>query len=269
MGLFSGIASFCSGVIDKVSSFFSGRGSSSRTGSNYSLPSMPFEISKSTSHSTTTYDPDRVKAAQIEADSKIKLAGMEKERLEYIKQAQLDIIEAQTQSRIAQERAKAEGFTMISEAIVMMQDKLNEIAERRIAIIERGTLQAVREAESFYAELTAEIKAENDRNTAEKLPALLEILGRYEPGSSAHNLYVRKIDEDISLQAKHTANQLGSVIKRQERMIDEIMTAKGKITEQTSEITKGMLEALKRKVEEIDTGFVSLPEVKEVAALPC
>ena len=41
------------------------------------------------------------------------------------------------------------------------------------------------------------------------------------------------------------------------------------VPEQTSEITKGMLEALKRKVEEIDTGVVSLPEVKEVAALPC
>lgn len=268
MGLFSGIASFCSGVIEKVSSFFGG-GSSSRTGSNYSLPSMPFEISKSTSHSTTTYEPDRVRAAEIEAESKIKLAKMEKERLEYIKQAQLDIIEAQTQSRIAQERARAKGFAMISEAIVMMQDKLNEIAEKRITIIERGTLQAVREAENFYAELTAEIKAENDRYTAEKLPMLLEILGRYEAGSSAHDLYVRKIEEDISLQARHMILQLESVAKRQERMIDEIMTAKGKITEQTSEITKGMLDALKRKVEELDTGVMSLPEVKEVPALPC
>ena len=48
--------------------------------------------------------------------------------------------------------------------------------------------------------------------------------------------------------------------------LHEIITAKGKITEQTSEITRGMLDALKRKVEELDVGTTM--EVKEITALP-
>ncbi len=302
MGLFSRIASFCTNAVNAVKSFFSGSGGDavSRAISSYSgyngysgggSSSSTTTITRNyTSHSTTTttYDPDRVRAAEIEYAGKIKLAamekekleyesrmsdeeyqrklklaGMEKERLEYAKQAQLDIIEAQTQSRIAQEQARAEGFERIAEAITDMQERLNVIAERRITIIERGTLQAVREAESFYAELTAKIQQDNDKYTAEKLPALLDMLGRYEQGTSAHTLFMKKIEDDISIQAKHTTRQLESVLTRQERMIDEIMTAKGRISEQTSQITAAMLEAVKEKIEELDTSKPILPALPE------
>ena len=275
MGLFSGLASFCTNAVNTVKSFFksSGPALTSAVASYSGGGSSSYHTYTSHSTTSTTYDPDRVKAAQlekekaeIESSSQIKLAGMERERLEYMKQAQLDIIQAQTESRIAQERARAEGFVKIAEAVTEMQERLNVIAERRIAIIERGTLQAVREAEEFYGELTRAIQEENDRYTAEKLPALLEILGRYPEGSSGHTLYFKKIDEDITLQARHTAVQLESVIKRQERIIDEIMAAKGKITEQTGNITAGMLEAMREKLESIDVP--NLPEMKEIPALP-
>ena len=256
MGLFSGIASFVSNVVDKVGSIF--RPSPTPLPEILPFPKFPLPIHIEHSTSTTTYDPDRVKAAQLE-----------NERVELMKQAQLDIIEAQTQSRIAQEQARAEGFVRIAEAITDMQEKLNVIAERRIAIIERGTLQAVREAEEFYSELMGTIQAENDRYTAEKLPKLLEILGQYEEGSSLHTLYMRKIDEDITLQAQHTTRQLESVVNRQDKLIDEILTAKGKIADQTAQITAGMLEAVKEKLAALDAGVPKLQQVNgEVPALP-
>lgn len=257
MGLFSGIASFCSNAVNAVKSFFSGGGGSA-------ISSAVASYSGGSSHtytSTTTYDPDRVKAAQLDKER----AQIENERVELMKQAQLDIIEAQKQSRIAQEQARAEGFVRIAEAVTAMQEKLNELAARRLAIIERGTLQAVREAEEFYAELMRTIQQDNDRYTAEKLPRLLEILGRYEEGSSLHTLYMKKIDEDITLQAQHTARQLESAVKRQERMIDEIMTAKGEINDQTGKITAGILEALREKIGSIDAP--NLPGMKEISAL--
>lgn len=255
MGLFSGIASFCTKAIDTVKSFFK------PSPEILPFPKFPSPINIEHSTSTTTYDPDRVKAAQLDKER----AQIENERVELMKQAQLDIIEAQKQSRIAQEQARAEGFVRIAEAVTAMQEKLNELAARRLAIIERGTLQAVREAEEFYAELMRTIQQDNDRYTAEKLPRLLEILGRYEEGSSLHTLYMKKIDEDITLQAQHTARQLESAVKRQERMIDEIMTAKGEINDQTGKITAGILEALREKIGSIDAP--NLPGMKEIPAL--
>ena len=260
MGLFSGIASFVSNAVSTiggtVSSLFGGGSSSSS--SSYSGRSYSEWLPSSSSSTTTTYEPDRVKAAQLE-----------NERVELMRQAQLDIIDAQTRSRVAQEQARAQGFAAIAQAITTMQEKLNDIAERRIAIIERGTLQAVKEAEWFYSELAANIQADNDTYTLEKLPALLEILGKYEDDSPAQKLYMKKIDEDISLQVTHTARQLESVVKRQDRMIDEILTAKGKIADQTAQLTAGMLDVMREKLAELDAGVPQLPKNSgEVPALP-
>lgn len=295
MGLFSGITSFVSNVVDKVSSFFSGSGGSavssaisSYSGGSSSSYSSTTTTRNYTSHTTTTYDPDRVKAAEIEYAGKIKLAamekekleyesrmsdeeyqrklklaGLEKERLEYAKQAQLDIIEAQTQSRIAQEQARAEGFERIAEAITEMQEKLTAISARRLEIIDRANLQVVREAENFYAELMANIQKDNDRYTAEKLPALFKMLEQYEPGTSTHTLFLKKIEGDIAIQLKHTDRQLESAHARQEKIIDDIMNAKGQIIEQTNHITAAMLEVVKEKIEALDTNSPKFPALPE------
>ena len=91
------------------------------------------------------------------------------------------------------------------------------------------------------------------------MPALLEILEKYEDDSPAQKLYMKKIDEDMSLQVTHTARQLEAVVKRQDRIIDEILTTKGKIADQTAQLTAGML----------DTGVPQLPKYGgEVPALP-
>lgn len=103
MGLFSGVASFVSNAVSTIggaiSSLFGGGSSSSSSrsgGGSYSewIPSPhSYSTTTTTNHNTTTYEPDRVKAAQLE-----------NERVELMRQAQLEIIEAQTKSRIARSR---------------------------------------------------------------------------------------------------------------------------------------------------------------------
>ena len=255
MGLLSGITSFIGDAIDAVSSFFGGGSSSSP-----SLPSgyseyVPASHSSTTTNqntttrtytttTTTTLEPDRVRAAELE-----------NERVELVRQAQLDLIEAQTRSRIAQEQARAQGLTAISQAITIMQERLNDIAQRRIAIIEGGTINAVREAENFYKELIAEINEENYKYTTEKLPKLFELLGRYEKGSPAYELFMKKVDEDIALQAKHTDRQLESALKRQESIIEDIKATKGRILDQTAQLTAAISEAVREKIEVLDSGM--------------
>ena len=89
----------------------------------------------SRSTSNTTYEPDKVKLAEIEADTKIRLANMENERIELMKQARLDILQFETESQIALEQARAQGLAVMAQTIITMQDKLNEVAEKRILII--------------------------------------------------------------------------------------------------------------------------------------
>ena len=53
------------------------------------------------------------------------------------------IYEYETQSQIM-EQAKAQGLGAMAQMIIAMQDKLNEIAEKRLQIIEKGSIRLSR-----------------------------------------------------------------------------------------------------------------------------
>lgn len=231
MGLFGAIGGFFKGLL--------GGGSSSGGGGGYS--------------SNTVYEPDKVKVAEIESRTKIRLANMEQERIELMKQAQLDILQYETQCHIALEEAKARGMSVIAQNIVLMQEKLNDVAERRLQIIEKGSLQIVKEIEAFYDEVGDKIQVENDEYNTKKLPALLEILGKYEQGSPEHQIYMQRIQDDCQRQQQYYLKQIDNVYSRQAQVIAGFISSKEKIVEQTGQVTHEMLEAVQNNILHLNT----------------
>lgn len=202
------------------------------------------------SRSTTTYEPDKVKIAQIEADNKIKLASMEQDRVNLIKEAQLEILEKDYYCKVALEEAKARGFNNVANTIVLIQDKLNEVAEKRLKIIETCSLQVIRDVENFYIELGDKIANDNEEYSSVKLPKLLSILEQYEENSPAYNLYYKRIQDDMDAQAKSYDIQIQGIIERQNMIIKGIELSKEKMIEQTSNITKDLLNNVLSKYDE-------------------
>ena len=172
------------------------------------------------STSSVSYEPDKARIAEIEADTKLRLAGMEKERVDIMKNARIEILEFETQSNIALEEARAKGLNFMAQTIVAMQEKLNEVAEKRMQIIEKGSLQIVKEIESVYNEFSDRVNADNYKYSEEKLPQLLAVLERYEVGSAAHTLYMKRIEDDMSMQTKHYIMQIDALSKRQSQVIE-------------------------------------------------
>lgn len=184
--------------------------------------------------SSTTYDPDKVKIAEIEADAKIRVAHLENDRVELMKQAQLETLQFETEMKIAIEQAKAQGFNVMAETIVEMRSKMNEIAEKRSEIIEKGSLGIIKEIESFYDELGDKIEADNNKYDTEQLPKLLTILENYEEGTAQHKLYSKKIEMDMEAQMRHYLSQIDNLAKRQNIIISNILESKNRIIEQTN-----------------------------------
>lgn len=227
------------------------------------------------SRSTTTYEPDKVKVAEIEADTKIRLAHMETDRIEIMKQARLDMLQFETESQIALEQARAQGFTVMAQTILTLQEKLNEVAEKRLLIVEKGSLQVIKDIENFYDELGTKIQEDDDRYNTEKLPELLSILEKYEEGSPSHKIYMKRIEEDMALQAKHYSQQIEAISQRQSQIIDGFLQSKDKILEQTGQITAGMLETIQNQTLALDVNRAQSAEMdaasigeKEKLALP-
>lgn len=211
------------GIWSTIKSWFGGSSSGSRTTTNYN------------------YEPDKVKIAQIEAEAKIRLAEMETERVELIKQAQMELLRDEAEAKILVEEAKAKGFTVMAQTIIAMQEQLTQITNNRIEIIERASLPIIKDIENMYKELNDRIVADNDKYNTEKLPNLLSILEKYPEGTTAHKLYSQQIQNDMNAQMKHHDMQLKSLEIRQQQIIIGFINSKDKILEQTGNLTQNII----------------------------
>ena len=169
------------GIFGKIGGFISGLfgGSSSRSSSSYSY----------------NYEPDKVKIAEIERDTKLKLADKEKERIELMRDAQLDFIKAQTMSQMAIDEARVKGMSVMADQLVILQEKMLDVAKKRIAIIEEGSMPIIRDIENFYSEVEEHISQNVEDYNTKKLPQLLDMLGKYEQGSPPYEIYMSQINE--------------------------------------------------------------------------
>ena len=215
------------GLWDSIKNFFGGGSSSkNRSTSNYN------------------YEPDKVRVAEIERDTKLRLADKETERIELMRDAQLEFIKAQTLSQMAIDKARAEGMTATANQLAALQERMLDIAAKRIAIIEKGSLPIVREIENFYDEVGKKISANNDEYNTKKLPQLLSILEQYKEGSPAHKIYSAQIMADMERQGKFIDQQMARISERQNLVLQSFLSSKEKIINQTGQITQGIAERL-------------------------
>ena len=198
--------------------------------------------SRSTSSYNYNYEPDKVKVAEIERDTKLKLAEKEAERIELMRDAQLELIKAQTISQAAIEKARVEGMTAMANQLVVLQERMLDVAKKRIAIIEEGSLPIVREIEKFYDEVGEKISAHSDEYNTKKLPQLLKILGQYEKDSPEHEIFSAQIRADMERQGKFIEEQMARVSERQNLVLQSFLSSKEKILEQTGQLTQSIAE---------------------------
>lgn len=202
------------------------------------------------STSTYNYEPDKVRVAEIERDLKLRMADKELERVELMRDAQLDIIKAQTMGQIAIEDARAKGMAVMADQLVILQEKMLDVAKKRIAIIEEGSMPIIREIESFYAEIGDRIEATSDEYNTKKLPLLLEMLDKYEQGTPQHEIYMAQINDDRIRQNRFVIEQMEQVRERQNVVLNSFLATKEKIIEQTGQITQSVAEGyLKKQIE--------------------
>ena len=188
---------------------------------------------------------------------------METERIEIMKQARIEILTYETQCQIALEKAKSKNMQDIADMIIELQDKLNDVAKKRLQIIQSGSMEIIKDIENFYNEIGDKIKADNNEYNREKLPALLDILKQYEPGTPQHEIYYQQIQDDRKIQQQFFMDQIKAVSERQSKVISGFISSKDKVIEQTGKITQGMLEAVQTQILQINTNDQKAPALPD------
>jgi len=190
------------------------------------------------STSNYNYEPDKVKVAQIEADLKLRMADKEMDRIELMRDARLELLKAQTMSQLAVDEARAKGLQFAAEKLAELQNRMLEISQKRIEIIEHGSLPIVKEIETFYNEIGGKIEADGEKYNTEKLPKLLALLGQYEKDSPEHKIFMEQINDDRARQNEYVTQQLGRIQERQNAVLQSFLDTKKQIIDQTGKLTQ-------------------------------
>lgn len=254
MSILGKIGGWVSSGISAVSSFLNSDSSSS-------------DSSHRSSSSSTNYDPDKVRIAEIDKETQLQLAGKEKERIELMRDAKIEILREQAKFEEAITQTKLNGLQQMSDIIVNMQDRFNDVAEKRLKIIEQGSMDIIRGIENFYHELQKSIEQRDIEFTENKLPNLLEQLGKYPEDSASHKLYFKKIDSLIANQTSYSERALIDLSARQDKIITSSLATKERITAHTDQLTSQIVEKIVDKSEMLQRSLEdSLPEYRDQLA---
>lgn len=155
----------------------------------------------------------------------------------------------------------------MAQTMVVFQERMNDLALKRLEIIEHASVDVVQDIENFYREMAERIMKEDEVYNTQKLPQLMEILNSYEEGTGAYNLYFKRIDDDMAHHVYYIQQQMESVARRQEEVIRGFMDSKQKILEQTGSMTEKMLKEMLEGQMALNAGAAGKTEaVKAVEA---
>ena len=159
-----------------------------------------------------------------------------------MKAAKLELMTEEAELQMAMEKARAAGFEQMAGSIVKLQETLTHIADKRLQIIEQGSLDIIRQTEDFYQQMQADLTAKSEEFASSKLPQLLDTLQQYEVGSVPHNLFTKQIETLIINQNNLMTQQMASLATRQQTVIEGILTSKNHIMAHTDQLTAQLVQ---------------------------
>jgi len=191
-----------------------------------------------TSSTQTVYEPDRVKVTELENDRMDRAIEAQKEIMQMNKEMQLYIMEAHQK-----------GFEHSTQVLKDMMRSLNQIAQERLVLIENGHFEVVEKIEKLYLGLEKEIREDNDGFNMEQLPKMLEMLSKFEIGSTSAKLYEKSIDKQIELNGTFFTQKLSALHERQKLMVASAIKSKEQVLEQSAQIVSDRMKFLDKQLE--------------------
>ncbi|WP_297423987.1 hypothetical protein [uncultured Acinetobacter sp.] len=242
------LGSIASKVVGAVGSFLG-----SSTGSNRDFGGSSY--SSSVSSTVTNYDPDKIRVAELE-----------NERVHLVKEAQLEIIEANAKVEAVMLEAKFRGFQAIADSLTRMQKELDQLANSRVEFIERSSLEQVKEIEAFYGELAKSIN-EDDEFFMIKLPQLLETANKFPESSDSKKIYMDAIALEIKRSIDFKSEQLSNLGVRQKAVVDANLQSKLAMSEHANNLSLGIKQNIQNQVNMIESKISDKHDLNSVNQL--
>ena len=209
MGLFSSLGGFVSKAASAVGSFLGGAAS----GGGGHDRDYGGSYSTSTSSTVSNYDPDKVEVAKLE-----------NERVDLVKNAQLELMEVNARLEAVMIEARCKGFQAMQGSMMQMLKEVNLLAEERLVLLENGSQEQVQKVEAMYADLGKDI--ENDDFMFSKVPQMLDIANKFPEESDSRKLYMSGIDREMAKHFDFKTEQLKKLNERCHIVVASVVESK-------------------------------------------
>ena len=205
--------------------------------------------SRDSSSTTTTYEPDKVRIAEIEASSKIKMEEMKQERIKLYAETQLELIEFNAKMEAAVIEARVCGDQILQQSMIELMREANVLAEQRLKLIETAGMDAIRQIDGYYDQLKNDLGTQDFDNTKLRIPQLLEILKNFEAGTPEHELYFDEIKQYKMRHNEYIMGQMKSLHNRQSQVLASCLTGKEQINSHINLLVEKRMEQIGMSLE--------------------
>ncbi len=198
----------------------------------------------------TYYEPDKVKAAQIEADAKIKVAKMEQENIELKRDAMKELLEMNAKLYGLTLEAQFRGFQKTSQALLELTKELNIISEQRFIAIESVNMGLVSKINDYYKELNKDINEETQTFMEEKLPKLLETMEKFDKDTDAYKIYQKQIDNMSTIVVENLSTNTKRISQQQNKLIESTLKSKEDLNQNINQLVEGRIKNIELQLQQ-------------------
>jgi hypothetical protein len=200
------------GAVSFAKSVFGGSSRSSGDGHDRDYGGS-YSTSTSTSSTATNYDPDKVEVAKLE-----------NERVDLVKNAQLELMQVNARLEAVMIEARCKGFQAMQGSMLQMLKEVNHLAEERLVLLENGSQEQIQKVESMYADLSKDM--ENDDFMFAKVPQMLEMANKFPEESDSRKLYMSGIDREMAKHFDFKTEQLKRLNERCHVVVASVVESK-------------------------------------------
>ncbi|MCK6613893.1 MAG: hypothetical protein L6Q47_06615 [Ignavibacteriaceae bacterium] len=203
--------------------------------------------SESYSYSTSTiYEPDKVKAAEINAIASIKTAKLEGKNIELRKKAAIELIEHNVKMEKLLIEAKLQGFEKAKEALLDFNKKYNLISEQRFRMLEVCQQDVVEDLNKYYGTIREHIHQMEMKHLLEDVPKLLEGLKNYDEQSPQFGSYKTSIDNYMAAFIARMSDWIQLQSEQQSKLVDSVVQLKTELNKEISETVMNRMQLLEK-----------------------
>ncbi len=195
----------------------------------------------------TTYEPDKVRVAEIENQTKMMLKKLEAENIVLNAKMQKELVSHMIEQEAVLIQAKIEGYSTLLKEIGNFNNSLIELRIEKSIELEQNQNENEKDILSYYENFENKLNENNNDFELNHLPKLNVMRDGYEKGSASYEIYSQMIIERVKLHIQKMTEDAHFFREQRVKRLETSRDIHKALQANLNEMNKKMLEIASKK----------------------